>query len=88
MKFIEFFLFHLVLTLVVVEVVIRSETVAAELTTTAHAVVSVLYLVFLAFYVGLKLFWTRKIGVTGIATLPRRFRDRRLDRQVNGGNRT
>ena len=86
LKFIEFFLFHVVFTLVIVEVVIRSKTVAAELATIGQAAVSNFDFVFLTFQVNLKLFWTRKVGIASITTRPRRFRDRAPNREVDDGN--
>ena len=60
MKFIEFLVFHIVLSLVIIEVVIRSEEEAAELTNIAQAAFSHLNFVFLSFDVDLKLFRTGK----------------------------
>ena len=88
MKFIELLVLHIVLTLVIIEVVIRSEEVAAELTNTAQTAVSHFNFVFLSFDVDLKLFWTGKIGVAVIAARPWRFRDRSSDGQVNYEIRT
>ena len=83
LKFIEFLVFHIVLTLVIIEVVIRSEEVAAELTNTTQAAVSHFNFVFLSFDVDLKLFWIGKIGVAVITARSWRFRDRISDRRVN-----
>ena len=84
----EFLVLHIVFALMIIKVVTRGEAVAAKLTTTAKAAVSNLYLVFLAFNVGLKLLRTREVRVTGVTTRPGRFRSRRLDRQVDDRNRT
>ena len=88
MKFIELLVLHIVLTLVIIKVVIRSKEVAAELTNSAQAAVSHFNFVFLSFDVDLKLFWTGKICVAVITARPSRFCDRSSDRQVNDGNRT
>ena len=80
MKFIKFLVFHIVLTLVIIEVVVRSEEVAAELTNTAQAAVSHFNFVFLSFDVDLKLFRTGKICVAVETARPLRFCDRSSDR--------
>ena len=62
-KVYRIFPFHVVFTLMIVEVVIGNKTGAAELTTTAWAAVPYLFLVFLTFRMDLKLFRTGKLGV-------------------------
>ena len=79
LKFIEFLVFHILLTLMIIEVVIRSEEVTAELTNTTQTAVSYFNFVFLSFDVDLKLLGTGKIGVTVITARPWRFSDRNSD---------
>ena len=64
----------------IVEVVIRSGTMATELTTTAQAAISYFHFVFLTFQMNLKLFWTRKVGIALLVTRPSRLRDRAPNR--------
>ena len=54
----------------IIEVVIRSEEVTAELTNTTQAAVSYFNFMFLSFNVDLKLLGTGKIGVTVITARP------------------
>ena len=61
LRFIQFLVFHIVLTLVIIEVVIRSEEVAAELTNTIQAAVSLsLILCLFPLYCGLETVLDRK----------------------------
>ena len=83
MKFVEFLVFHIVLTLMIIKVLIWSEEMTAELESIAQAAVSYLFLVFLSFNVELRLLGTGKIGVTVIIARPWRFRDRNSDWEVN-----
>ena len=79
LKFIEFLVFHILLTLLIIEVVIRREEVSAELTNTTQAAASYLNFVFLSFDVDLKLLWTGKIGVTVLTARPWSFSARSSD---------
>ena len=79
LKFVEFLVFHIFLTLMIIRVVIRSEEMAAELASIANATVSYLFFVSLSFNVELKLLGTGKIGVTVITARPWRIRDRNSD---------